>query len=61
LSSTKLEVRAKQFLLRNEGVGGERVRARGKRGSRGKGGGREDGGEMTQPLYAHMDKRNKIK
>jgi hypothetical protein len=41
LSSTKLERRAKQFLLGIEGVGG---RGRGK------------GGEMTQTLYAHMNK-----
>jgi hypothetical protein len=27
----------------------------------GKGGGREKGGEMTQTLYAHMNKRNKKK
>jgi hypothetical protein len=26
-----------------------------------KGGGREKGGEMTQTLYAHMNKRKKIK
>jgi hypothetical protein len=46
LSSTKLEIRAKQFLFGSEGWGGEG-------GSRGK------GGLMTKTLYAHMNKRNK--
>jgi hypothetical protein len=40
LSSTKLQIRAKQFLLRSEGARGR-------------------GREMTQTLYAHMNKRNK--
>jgi hypothetical protein len=31
----------------------------GEGGSREKGGGIGKGGEMTQPLYAHMNKRNK--
>jgi hypothetical protein len=48
-SSTKLEIRAKQFLPGSEGVGERGF----KRGGRGK------GGEMTQTLYAHMNKRNK--
>jgi hypothetical protein len=48
LSSTKLEIRAKQFLPGSEGVGGKR-----------RGGGK--GVEMTQILYAHMNKRNKKK
>jgi hypothetical protein len=39
LSSTKLEIRAKQFLLGSKGVGGE------------------VGREMTQILYAHMNKK----
>jgi hypothetical protein len=46
LSSTNLEIRAKYFLLGNEGVGG-------------KGGVRRGWGkgeEMTQTLYAHMNK-----
>jgi hypothetical protein len=51
-SSTKLEIRAKLFLLGIEGVGG---RGRGRVGCKGRGGGK---GEMTQTLYAH---RNKIK
>jgi hypothetical protein len=42
----KLEIREKQFLLGNEGVGGE-------------GGGREKEAKMTQTLYVHMNKRNK--
>jgi hypothetical protein len=46
LSSTKLEIRAKQFLLGSEGVGG-----------RGKGWG--EGREMTQTLCAHMNERLK--
>jgi hypothetical protein len=41
LSSTKLEIRAKQFLPGSKGAGGE--------------GGYE--GEMTQTLYAHMNKQ----
>jgi hypothetical protein len=51
LSSTKLEIRAKQFLLGSEGVerdGGGR--AKGRRWGK--------GGEMTQTLYAQMNKRN---
>jgi hypothetical protein len=52
LSSTKLEIRAKQFLLGSKGMG-ERERAWGKRKCGGK------GGEMTQTLHAHMNKRNK--
>jgi hypothetical protein len=51
LSSTKLEIRAKQFLLGSEGVGGE--------GEKGRGGGQ--GEEMAQTLYAHMNKRNCFK
>jgi hypothetical protein len=43
LSSTKLEIREKYFLLGSEGVGGSW------RGWR-------KGGEMTQTLYAHMNK-----
>jgi hypothetical protein len=46
LSSTKLEIRAKQFLLGSEGIGGEE-----------EGGGK--GEEMTQTSYAHMNKKNK--
>jgi hypothetical protein len=42
LSSTKLEIRAKQILPGSEG-----------------GGGRRKEGEMTQTLYAHMNKRKK--
>jgi hypothetical protein len=52
LSSTKLEIRAKQFLLGTEGVG-ERGKMWGKGRVQGK------GGEMTQTLYSHMNKRNK--
>jgi hypothetical protein len=37
----------------SEGVVGERERVEGKGGCAGK------GGEMTQTLYAHMNKRNK--
>jgi hypothetical protein len=37
LSSTKLEIRAKQFLLGSEGIGRERKRARGKGGAGDKG------------------------
>jgi hypothetical protein len=51
LSTTKLEIRAKQFLAGSEGEGGEREGV----GRWGK------GGEMTQTLYAHMNKRKKIK
>jgi hypothetical protein len=53
LSSTKLEIRAKQFLPGIEGV-----RGRG-RGQEGKGDGRGKWREMTQTLYAHMNKRKK--
>jgi hypothetical protein len=56
LSSKKLEIRAKQFLLRNEGVG-SRGRWWGKGGGKGKRGGGGKGGEMAQTLYAHMNKR----
>jgi hypothetical protein len=42
-SSTKLETRAEQFLSVSEGVE-----------SRGRGGGQR--GEMTQTVYAHMNK-----
>jgi hypothetical protein len=53
LSSTKLEIRTKQFLLGREGVG-EGGRGHGEReGARGK------GGVMTETLYPHMNKRNK--
>jgi hypothetical protein len=55
LSSTKLEIRAKQFLLGIEGVGG---RGRGRSGWYGRGWGQ--GGEMTQALYAHMSNKIKI-
>jgi hypothetical protein len=48
LSSTKLETRVKEFLLRSKELGG-----------REKGWGK--GREMTQTLYAHMNKRNKKK
>jgi hypothetical protein len=51
LSSTKLEIRAKQFLPGNEGVGGE--------GESERGGGWGEGGEMTQTLYAHTNKQKK--
>jgi hypothetical protein len=51
LSSTKLEIRAEQFLLKGGG-GGERERV--ERVWEGAGeGGRDD------PFYAHMNKRNK--
>jgi hypothetical protein len=53
LSTTKLEIRAKLFLLGIEGVGG---RGRGRSGWQGRGWGQ--GEEMTQALYAHMN--NKI-
>jgi hypothetical protein len=49
LSSTKLEIRAEQFLPGSEGLGGK---GRGL----GKGGGDRKGGEMTHTLYAHMNK-----
>jgi hypothetical protein len=52
LSSTTLEIRAKQFLPGSKGWG-EREGAGG-----GKGRGRKEG-EMTQTLYAHMNKRKK--
>jgi hypothetical protein len=51
VSSTKLEIRAKYFLPGIKGVGG-RGRERG--GENGGGGGL---GEMTQTLYAHMNKK----
>jgi hypothetical protein len=54
VSSTKLEIRAKQFLPGSEGLRG---RGRGWR----KGRGRVKGEEITQTLYAHMNKRNKNK
>jgi hypothetical protein len=47
----KLEIRAKQFLPGSERVGRE------KEGAGRKGGNWEKGGEMTQTLYAHMNKR----
>jgi hypothetical protein len=50
LSSTKLEIRAKVFLLGIEGLGG-----RGR--SRWEGRGWRQGGEMTQALYAHMNNK----
>jgi hypothetical protein len=52
LTSTKLEIRAKQFLPDSEGVGRE-VGG----GSVKEGGGVE--GERTQKLYAHMNKKFK--
>jgi hypothetical protein len=51
LSSTKLEISAKQFLPGNKEVRG-REKGVGK-----KGGGGGKGGEMTQTFYAHMNKR----
>jgi hypothetical protein len=45
LSSTKLEIRAKQFSAWKQGGGEGGVR------------GRVKGAEMTQILYAHMNKR----
>jgi hypothetical protein len=54
LSSTKLEIRAKWFLPGSEGDG-----RKGGVGGRGEGRGGGKGGEMTQTLYAHMNKRNK--
>jgi hypothetical protein len=50
LSSTELEIRAKQFLPGSEGVGGRGKVQGGKEGGWGK------GEEMTQILYAHMNK-----
>jgi hypothetical protein len=52
LSSTKLEISAKQFLPGSEQVVGERERAGEKEGLG------ERGKEMTQTLHAHMNKRN---
>jgi hypothetical protein len=52
LSSTKLEIRAKYFLFGSEGIRGQRKEVGGW-------GGKER--EMTQTLYAHMNKRNKKK
>jgi hypothetical protein len=52
LSSTKLEIRGKQFLPGSKGVRGDRE------GAGEKGGSKRKGGEMTQTLYAHMNKRN---
>jgi hypothetical protein len=48
LSSTKLEIRAKQYLLGSDREGVEEKR-----------GGGGEGGVMTQSLYAHMNKGNK--
>jgi hypothetical protein len=48
LSSKKLEIRAKQFLPRSQGLVGENERIEGKGGGK--------GGDMTQTLYAHMNK-----
>jgi hypothetical protein len=45
LSSIKLEIRAEQFLPGSEGVRGRERR----------------GGEMTQILYAHMNKQQHTK
>jgi hypothetical protein len=42
-SSTKLEMRAEQVLLEVRGVGGKRW-------------GQGQGGEMTQTMYAHLNK-----
>jgi hypothetical protein len=48
LSTTKLEIRTEQSLPGSEGIGGEE-------------GGRRQGGEMTQTLYAHMStQKNKL-
>jgi hypothetical protein len=49
LSSTKLEIKAKQFLPGSKGDRGTTGGGRGKRG------------EMTQTLYTHLNKRNKKK
>jgi hypothetical protein len=49
LSSTKLEIREKQFLPESKGVWG-------REGVGWKGGGGGKGGVMTQSLYAHMSK-----
>jgi hypothetical protein len=43
-SSTKLQIRAEQILPESE------------RGRRGEGGGGGQGGEMTQTMYAHVNK-----
>jgi hypothetical protein len=43
-SSTKLEIRAEQVLPGSNG------------GRKGEDGGREQGGEMTQTMYAHVNK-----
>jgi hypothetical protein len=53
LSSTKLEIRAKLFLQGIQGVRGKREGAGGG-GGKGMHGG--NGGEITQTLYAHMNK-----
>jgi len=52
LSTTKLEIRAKWFLL---GIGG------GDKGGVGGKGGGGAGGEMNQALYAHMNNKRKMK
>jgi hypothetical protein len=49
LSSTKLEIRAKWFLPGSEGAGGERESVEGR------------GGEITQTLYAYMNKKIYLK
>jgi hypothetical protein len=54
-SLTKLEIRAKQFLPASKRVGRRGRKWRGE----GSGGGK--GEEMTQILYAHMNKTNKNK
>jgi hypothetical protein len=56
LSSTKLEIREKQFVLGSEGVGEEGGGMGKWRGWGGRGG--EKGEEMTQSLFAHMNKIN---